>query len=99
LTCDRPTKMSTQLAALSNILSSGIATIESKYSQHGISFPSIDEPFRPGPLDNDAALAETIDHVIAAAAHLIALVKPAPRSVAESALSVSIDMCNGCCSF
>jgi hypothetical protein len=91
--------MSTQLAALSNILSSGIAAIESKYSQHGISFPSLSEPFKPGPLDDDAVLAETIDHVVAAAAHLIALVKPAPRTVAEAALPVSSYICKGCWSY
>jgi len=80
--------MSTPLCALSNILSSGISTIESTYAKHGATFPSIDQPFQPGPLDEDETLSETIDHVIAAATQLITLVKPAPRAAVENALSV-----------
>jgi hypothetical protein len=81
--------MTTPLSALSNILSSGIATIEGTYAKHGATFPSIDEPFRPGPLDDDGSLCETIDLVISAAAQLIALVKPPPRTIVESGLIVS----------
>jgi len=80
--------MYTPLSAISNILSSGISFIESTYAKHGATFPSIDEPFQPGPLDEDEALSETIDRVIAAAAQLIALVKPAPRATVEHAVSV-----------
>lgn len=79
--------MSSPLSALSIILSSGISTIESTYAKHGISVPSMDEPFQPGPLDNDEALSKTISHVIAAASQLIALVKPAPLIVTEGSLS------------
>ena len=89
---DYPTDnaMSTPLSALSSILSSGIATIESTYAKHGATFPSIDEPFRPAPFEDDEALCQTIDHVIAAAAQLIALVKPPPRTVTESSLLVGV---------
>ena len=80
--------MSTPLSALSTIISTGIFTIESTYAKHGATFPSLDEPFQPGPLDEDEALSTKIDHVIAAAAHLIALIKPAPRAVVENAFSV-----------
>lgn len=82
--------MSTPLSALSNLISSGIATIESTYAKHGAAFPSMDEPFQPGPLDDDEALSKTIDHVISAATQLIALVKPPPRMVVENSLSVII---------
>ncbi|KIM80118.1 hypothetical protein PILCRDRAFT_535803 [Piloderma croceum F 1598] len=78
--------MTTPLSALSNLLSSGIATIEAIYAKHGATFPSIDEPFRPGPLDGDESLCETTDLVIAAASQLIALVKPPPRTIVESGL-------------
>jgi hypothetical protein len=88
--------MASSLSALSNILSSGIATIESTYAEHGATFPALDEPFKPGPLENDTKLMETIDHVIAAASQLIALIKPAQRTIVESALSVSYCICNGC---
>lgn len=79
--------MSTPLSALLNILSSGIKTIESTYAEYGATFPSMDEPFQPGPLDDDEVLCETIDHVIAAAAQLIALIKPVPLTAVEGALS------------
>jgi hypothetical protein len=85
--------MSTLLSALSNILSSGIATIESTYAKHGATFPSMDDPFQPGILEEDEILCQTIDHVIAAASQLIALVKPPPRTAVESAFSVSDYMC------
>jgi hypothetical protein len=85
--------MSTPLSALSNILSSGIAAIESTYAKHGATFPSMDEPFQPGLLEEDEMLCQTIDHVIAAASQLIALVKPAPRTVVEGACSVSDYIC------
>lgn len=81
--------MYTPFSAISNILSSGISSIESTYAKHGAAFPSIDEPFQPGPLDEDEDLSKTIDHVIAAAAQLIALIKPVPRAAVEHALAVS----------
>jgi hypothetical protein len=80
--------MATPLSALSKLISSGIVTIESTYAKHGADFPSIDEPFQPGPLDGDEALSETVDLVIAAAAQLIALIKPAPRTMIETACLV-----------
>jgi hypothetical protein len=84
--------MCTPLSALSNILSSGIATIESTYAIHGATFPSIDEPFQPAPFEEDEALCETINHVVAAASQLIALVRPAPCTTVETAFSVN-DFC------
>jgi len=86
--------MSTPLSALSNLLSSGIATIESTYAKHGITFQSMDEPFQPAPFE-DEALHQTIDHVIAAASQLIALVKPAPFIAVDTASSVSPHMLMG----
>jgi hypothetical protein len=80
------------LSALSNILSSGIATIESVYAKHGTNFPSLDEPFRPVTFEDDL-LTQTIDHVISAAAQLIMTVKPPQRSLVESSLSVSDQAC------
>lgn len=82
-----------QLSALSNILSSGIATIESAYAKNGATFPSLDEPFKPPPFAEDALLSQTIDHVISAAAQLIMAVKPPQRTLVESSLSVSNPTC------
>jgi len=53
--------MSTPLRALSNILSSGIVTIQSTYAKHGATFPSLDEPFQPGSFEEDEMLCQTID--------------------------------------
>lgn len=80
--------MATPLYALSNIISSGIATIESTYTKHGLTFPSTEEPFQPNHLDKNEELSKTINHVIAAAAQLIALIKPAPLVAVENACSV-----------
>jgi hypothetical protein len=87
--------MSTPLSALSNILSSGIATIESTYAKHGATFPSMDELFHPAPFEEDEALCQTIEHVIAAASQIVALVKPAPRTALETAYSVTDYSCRG----
>jgi hypothetical protein len=85
--------MSTPLSALSTILSSGIATIESAYAEHGTTFPSLDEPFQTGVFDHDQKLSETINHVVAAASQLIAFVQPAKRTVADGACSASDNIC------
>jgi hypothetical protein len=87
--------MVSPLSALSNILSSGIATIESTYAKQGTAFPSLDEPIQPTPFDEDRELLETIDHVIAAASQLIALVKPASRTIIESCFAVSDHYADG----
>ncbi|KAF5386557.1 hypothetical protein D9615_001582 [Tricholomella constricta] len=63
------------LSALLSIISSGVQTLESAYSKDGLAFPSLDDPFRPTPLDQDAALAETRRLIVAAAAQLIATVR------------------------
>jgi hypothetical protein len=77
--------MTIPLSALSHILSFGIMMIDSTYVKHGATFPSMDGPYQPGPLGEDEALFETIEHVIAAAVQLISLIRPAPHSVVERA--------------
>jgi hypothetical protein len=83
--------MASPLGALSSILSSGLATIESTYAKHGATFPSLDEPLDSTAFEDDTKLMETIDHVIAAASQVIALVKPARRTILEGAFSVSVE--------
>jgi hypothetical protein len=84
--------MSTPLSALSNLISSGIATIESTYAKHGATFPSIDDPFQPGPFDEDEALCKIDDHVIAAAAQL-SHSSSQPRVLSQKALCWYVIMC------
>jgi len=85
--------MTSPLSALSDILSSGIAEIELTYAEHGATFPSLDEPFKPEALEDDRKLMKTIDHVIAAASQLVALIKPVKRTILESSFSVRDHPC------
>ena len=64
------------LAALAGIISQGVQTLESAYSKKGLSFPSLDEPFKPGPLDDDLEVGNTTRLIVAAAYQIIATVRP-----------------------
>jgi hypothetical protein len=81
--------MSSPLTALSQIISSGINTIEATYATHGATFPSIDEPFQP-PAFNDPALVHPTNLVIAAAAQLIASLTHPASSILDGATAVSL---------
>ncbi|KAI0041965.1 S-adenosyl-L-methionine-dependent methyltransferase [Auriscalpium vulgare] len=63
------------LIALAAIISSGVRTLEDAYAQQGHTFPSLNEPFSPGPLDGDKALADTTRLIVAAAHQIIAIVR------------------------
>jgi hypothetical protein len=80
--------MASPLPALSQIIASGISTIESIYGSHGATFPSLDEPFQT-PSFCDPALELPIKLVMAAAAQLIASLAPPATTVIHSASSVS----------
>lgn len=80
--------MISQLSALSEIMSSGIATIEATYAKHGVSFPSLNDPFQPVSFD-DSELMETTNHVISAASQLIAMLKPPHSTILEGGFAVS----------
>lgn len=80
--------MSTPLSAISNILSSGIANIECAYVQRGVPFPSLDEPFQPSEFDDESLMATT-NLVLAAAAQLIAMLKPPQQTLGEGGMAVS----------
>ncbi|KIM81164.1 hypothetical protein PILCRDRAFT_8864 [Piloderma croceum F 1598] len=75
---------SSPLSALSQIISSGISTIESTYATHGATFPSLDEPFRP-PTFDDPGLLHPTQLVIAAAAQLIASLSHPASSILDGA--------------
>ncbi|KAI0043606.1 S-adenosyl-L-methionine-dependent methyltransferase [Auriscalpium vulgare] len=63
------------LFALAAIISSGVHTLNDAYSQRGHSFPSLTEPFRPGPLDDDKDVADATHLIVAAAHQIIATVR------------------------
>ncbi|THG96712.1 hypothetical protein EW026_g5168 [Hermanssonia centrifuga] len=88
------------LTALANLVSSSIQTLEAAYAKEGLVFPSLDEPFAPSPLDNDQVLAQTTRVLVAAAAQIIATVRPpmdtiqdyAPAMYMSATLGTAVDI-------
>jgi hypothetical protein len=78
------------ISALSAIISSAVANIDAIYAAEGATFPSLDDPFRPSPLDGK--VQEATDLIIAAAAQLIATVRPPPVTLLEAAGSVRVSV-------
>lgn len=77
------------LSALSALISSGIASIESTYAKNGAEPPSLEEPFRgPGPLDLEVAQSAAV--VIAAAGQLIATLRLPPLTLLDAAAGVCV---------
>ncbi|KAF9067896.1 S-adenosyl-L-methionine-dependent methyltransferase [Rhodocollybia butyracea] len=89
----------TPLTELGNIVTSSIQTLEAAYAKSGIPYPSLDEPFKPGPLDDDFALGQTTRVLIAAAYQIIATVRGpmetiqdyAPAMYLSSSLGVAVE--------
>ena len=69
------------LSALAGIISQSVQTLESAYSKKGLSFPSLDEPFKPGPLDDDLEVGNTTRLIVAAAYQIIATVRPPSETI------------------
>ncbi|KAF9264343.1 S-adenosyl-L-methionine-dependent methyltransferase [Marasmius fiardii PR-910] len=67
--------MSSPLTDLVNIISNGVASIEATYKKENLRFPSLNDPYSPGPLDKDAALDMTIRTVVAASLQLITTIR------------------------
>ncbi|KAI0045354.1 S-adenosyl-L-methionine-dependent methyltransferase [Auriscalpium vulgare] len=78
------------LLALASIISSGARTLDEAYTQRGFSFPSLNEPFQPGPLDNDKDLANTTRLIVAAAHQIIATVRLPLDTIQDYAPAVYI---------
>jgi hypothetical protein len=76
---------SSPLTALAGIISQGAQTLESAYSKQGLSFPSLDKPFNPGPLDDDPELSATTRLVVAAAYQIIATVRSPLETIQDYA--------------
>lgn len=68
--------MATELRALLSIITQSIDVLESCYSKSGTDVPSLDEPVKPGPPNENIAVIQVASHIItAAAAQLIAAVR------------------------
>jgi hypothetical protein len=76
---------SSPLIALAEIISQGAQTLESAYSKQGLSFPSLDENFKPTPLDDNPELAATTRLIVAAAYQIIATVRSPLETIQDYA--------------
>ncbi|KAG5645605.1 hypothetical protein DXG03_005743 [Asterophora parasitica] len=75
----------TPLSALAAIISSNVKSLEAAYATHGADFPSLDDPFRPTPLDFDPTLHQTKALIVAAAAQILASVRSPIETLQEYA--------------
>lgn len=82
--------MPTPLSALASIISSSVQSLESTYSKHGLQFPSLDDPYKPGSLDEDAVVLEASRLIVAAASQIIAAVRSPEDTVREIVPSMYI---------
>ena len=68
--------MACPLTALANIISTEVDVITKAYSQKDLQFPSLNDPLQPSPLDVDPSLAKHKALIAAAAAQILAMVRP-----------------------
>ncbi|KAJ7489535.1 S-adenosyl-L-methionine-dependent methyltransferase [Mycena latifolia] len=78
------------LAALAQLISAGVQTLEDAYAKQGIPYPSLDAPFQPTPLDFDPALFQTAHLIVAAASQLIATVRSPMETIQSYAASMHV---------
>ncbi|KAG6848863.1 hypothetical protein H0H93_013351 [Arthromyces matolae] len=71
------------LSTLSALISTQVAILEDVYAERSTPLPSLDEPFAPNPLDFDPSLASTKALIVAAAAQLMAIVRPPVETLME----------------
>ncbi|KAI0267868.1 S-adenosyl-L-methionine-dependent methyltransferase [Gloeopeniophorella convolvens] len=77
--------MPDDLTALVQILSQSVTTLQESYAKKGAPFPSLDDPFKPGPLDDDPGVADTTRLIVAAAYQIIATVRSPLETIQDYA--------------
>jgi hypothetical protein len=82
--------MASPLAALAQLITTGVETLEAAYAKQGIPYPSLDAPFQPTPLDFDPALFQTAHLIVAAASQLIATVRSPMETIQAYAASMHV---------
>lgn len=75
--------MACPLTALANIISTEVDAVTKAYSQNGLQFPSLSDPSQPSPLDVDPSLVERKALIAAAAAQILAMVRPPVETFLE----------------
>jgi hypothetical protein len=74
------------LRTLLDILSTQVDNIEANYAKAGVSYPSLDQPFVPSPMDHDPQTVMATQVAVAAATQLLATL----RSPLDSLWSMAI---------
>ncbi|KAJ7049471.1 S-adenosyl-L-methionine-dependent methyltransferase [Mycena amicta] len=80
--------MASPLAALAQLITAGVQTIEAAYAKQGLPYPDLNAPFQPSPLDFDPALLQTAQLIVAAADQLIATVRSPMQTIQMYASSM-----------
>ena len=77
------------LRTLSKTISDGVDKIDQSCTRLQLKFPSLDEPFTPANQSHlDPQISEAVSIIVAAAAQITAIVRPAPVSLLTSAAQV-----------
>ena len=78
------------LRTLSKIISDGVDKIDKSCTRLQLKFPSLDEPFTPANHASqlDPQISEAVSIIVAAAAQITAIIRPAPVSLLTSATQV-----------
>lgn len=84
--------MASDLSLLSQIITSQVAEIDTVLAEKNLFFPSVNDPFNPA---TEAArmnpqVLKSIKLLVAAADHLINIVRPLPLLLTETAMGVSL---------
>lgn len=77
----------TPLSNLLHIITAGVTSIEGTYAAASIEFPSLDDPYKPNPVE--AQVQQTADLVVSAAAQLISMLARPTGLISESMVGVS----------
>ena len=77
----------TPLIELLDIITTGVTGIVGVYAATSIDFPSLDDPYKPKPIE--AQVQQTADLVVSAAAQLISMLGRPTGLISESMVGVS----------
>ncbi|KAL0578011.1 hypothetical protein V5O48_003961 [Marasmius crinis-equi] len=80
--------MASHIKSLADIITSAVSNLDSQYSNQGINYPSLEDPYEPNALDNAAEVVNARRLIIAAAAQLIAAVSIPTDLMKESSTAM-----------
>lgn len=77
--------MTDPLHALTDIICSQVAALQDAYAKQSLEIPTLDAPFKPGPLEFDPDLGHIRHLIVAAASQLIATVQSPVEFIQDAA--------------